>query len=311
MNPVGLSIVIPAHNVEETIERTVHSALGSSRRLLEVIVVNDGSSDQTAARIALIHDSRVSVVTRVHAGGPAVARNEGLDHARGEFVTFLDGDDLLLPGSLDQLIDAFSPRDVMSMGKFIAVNEDDIPLDIGTWSTFQLQPMVRRSRRWEPCALNSESILSRLVTPPPGAIVLRREVVIAVGAYRSDIARSEDLEFLVRVLGQGPAVLVDENVLRYRRTPTQRSQATRQRRWGRLRTLMVIMKSSPSPHELMARGRGIVSHHLERAELSRQTRQWWPALRSMGAVIFFWFWLVACSPPVLTRAVGNLRITRS
>ncbi len=311
MNRVGLSIVIPAHNVQETIEHTIHSALSSSHRPLEVIVVNDGSSDQTAARVALVHDPRVSVVTRAHAGGPAVARNEGADHAQGEFVTFLDGDDLIVPGTLDRLIDAFSPRDVVSMGKFIAVNEHDLALDIGTWSTFQLQPMVRRGRRWEPCALNSESILSRLVTPPPGASVLRREVVRAVGGYRCDIARSEDLEFLVRVLGQGSAVLVDENVLRYRRTPSQRSQATRQRRWGRFRTLMVIMESSPSPHELLARGRGIVSHHRERAQLSRQTRQWWPTLRSLGAVFFFWIWLVVCSPRVLARAVGNLRITRS
>lgn len=100
-----ISIIIPAYNVEKYIGPCIESALSQSFRDIEVIVVNDGSTDSTPVVIQEFarSDSRVRVVNREN-GGLSEARNTGLDIARGEWITFLDGDDMLLPGTLEILL---------------------------------------------------------------------------------------------------------------------------------------------------------------------------------------------------------------
>jgi len=90
-----VSVVIPAYNAEATIEHTVASVTAQTYRKLEVIVVDDGSLDRTAALVAKLaeRDSRIRLLRKANAG-PAAARNAGLEHARGDFVSPLDADDL-------------------------------------------------------------------------------------------------------------------------------------------------------------------------------------------------------------------------
>ncbi|WP_395698176.1 glycosyltransferase family 2 protein [Methylocella sp.] len=90
-----LSIVIPAYNVEAYIEDAVRSALGQTFRDLEVIVVDDGSTDRTPDVLSAIDDPRLRVV-RQENGGLSAARNTGIRSARGEFIGLLDGDDIWL-----------------------------------------------------------------------------------------------------------------------------------------------------------------------------------------------------------------------
>lgn len=104
--PGLLSVVVPAHDVE----RYIGAALDSLRRQryadLEIVVVDDGSTDGTA-RVAARRrrrDPRIRIVPRPN-GGPSAARNTGVDAARGEFLTFLDPDDLLSPGIYRTAID--------------------------------------------------------------------------------------------------------------------------------------------------------------------------------------------------------------
>ena len=91
-----ISIIIPAYDAEEYIGRCLESVLGQSYRTIEVIVVDDGSTDGTGAicREAAARDGRLRVVTQAN-GGPARARNAGLEQARGAWVMFVDADDEL------------------------------------------------------------------------------------------------------------------------------------------------------------------------------------------------------------------------
>lgn len=93
------SIVIPAYNVAATIRATVESALSQSFDSFEVIVVDDGSTDETPRILAGIDDPRLCVIRQANRG-LAGARNGGIAAARGRYVGFLDGDDLWAPGKL-------------------------------------------------------------------------------------------------------------------------------------------------------------------------------------------------------------------
>ena len=88
-----VSVIIPAFNAAATITAAVESALGQTLSDLEVIVVDDGSTDNTPALVSAMDDSRLRVLCEEH-GGAARARNRGLQAARGRFITFLDADDM-------------------------------------------------------------------------------------------------------------------------------------------------------------------------------------------------------------------------
>lgn len=94
-----VSIVVPAYNCAAYLAETLHSLRAQSEADIEIIVVDDGSTDATLriAQDQAAHDARVRVFTQRNSGTPAAARNRGLREARGEFVAFVDGDDLYHP----------------------------------------------------------------------------------------------------------------------------------------------------------------------------------------------------------------------
>jgi len=98
-----VSVIIPTYNCGAFVREAVESVLGQSHRDLEVVVVDDGSTDDTPVVLARIEDPRVTVIRSPHRGLSA-ARNEGLDRARGEYIAFLDADDRWLPSKLDRQV---------------------------------------------------------------------------------------------------------------------------------------------------------------------------------------------------------------
>jgi glycosyltransferase involved in cell wall biosynthesis len=262
-----LSVVVPARDAAHTLASAVGSVLDQEVDV-EVIIVDDASSDATAKVAAtLAQDRRVRVVHRVANGGPAVARNDGLRRSHGEFVLFLDADDRLTPGALVALSNEFEPDVVAVLGRFDAVDEAGEHLDIGTWAGSQLRPVVRRSGRYvdSPDGFTAEALLTRLVSPPPGGVLVRRASALAVGGYDSSCARSEDLDFLVRLSTRGRIVALERVVLVYTRQQRQRSAAVHRRQLGRQRTMLALVLRAPTRPEARARARGIVAHHLDRA----------------------------------------------
>ena len=96
-NDLLVSVVIPVHNGERFVADAIQSVLSQSYQPLEVIVVDDGSLDTTAEVVGEYPD--VGYVHQEHQG-VSVARNRGLEEAKGELITFLDHDDILLPDSI-------------------------------------------------------------------------------------------------------------------------------------------------------------------------------------------------------------------
>ncbi|MBI1854242.1 MAG: glycosyltransferase [Planctomycetes bacterium] len=107
-----VSVVIPTWNREQLVLRAVRSALAQTYRNIEVIVVDDGSTDGTfgALKEVASTDPRLLVVPSEHTGLPAAARNRGIDVARGRYVAFLDSDDEWLPGKLETQVAQIESR---------------------------------------------------------------------------------------------------------------------------------------------------------------------------------------------------------
>jgi len=102
-----ISVIVPAYNAAPYIGEAVRSVLAQTCPDLELIVVNDGSTDDTGDVVRSITDPRVLVIDRTN-GGVSAARNTGLDSARGSFISFLDADDAMEPSNLSEKLEALA-----------------------------------------------------------------------------------------------------------------------------------------------------------------------------------------------------------
>lgn len=123
-NPPLLSVIIPVYNAEAYLCRCLDSVLGQTLRDIEVIVVNDGSTDNSLqiCKNYAKHDSRIHLIDQANAG-PAAARNKGMQAARGEWLWFIDADDFIQPDAC-QVIAEHTPSaaDIILFGSNIYHN---------------------------------------------------------------------------------------------------------------------------------------------------------------------------------------------
>lgn len=113
-----LSIIIPAYNAEKYIKECIHSVLNQSYQDYEIIVIDDGSTDQTLDICKHIaeNDDRIIIQSQINSG-VSVARNKGIDAAKGDWITFIDADDMLQTGALNILHNnVFNVADIVVTG---------------------------------------------------------------------------------------------------------------------------------------------------------------------------------------------------
>lgn len=108
-----ISVIVPAYNAEKTIEKCLGSITFQNYKNLEIIVVNDGSKDSTEKIVhdLALKDTRIKLIS-VPNGGVSYARNNGLEHVTGDYVTFVDADDTIEPDMYEHLIGLFDKYDV-------------------------------------------------------------------------------------------------------------------------------------------------------------------------------------------------------
>lgn len=192
------SIVIPAFNAARTITSTVESALQQSLTSLEVVVVNDGSTDATAAIVGGMDDPRVRLVTQVNRGLPA-ARNAGIEASRGTYVAFLDSDDLFLPDFLQLGIDALRTRSRPGFAYTDAYVLDEASGRIRETSAMaQFDPPI-------PPPQDSADFLIALmrINFVYVSTIVPREVLRAVGGFNETLTSCEDYDLWLRILVHG------------------------------------------------------------------------------------------------------------
>lgn len=200
-----VSIVIPCRDAARWIAETVGSALGQPGVAVEVVVVDDGSTDGSAEVVERFGDPRVNVI-RQHPHGASRARNVGTRATRGEYVQYLDADDVLQPGALAARVAALE-----SKGADVAYS-DWVRYEVTPAGDFRDGETVARQLGPRP-----EIDLFTDAWWPPGALLYRRRIVDAIGAWREDLPVIQDARFLLDAALCGARfVHVQEVGLRYR-----------------------------------------------------------------------------------------------
>jgi glycosyltransferase involved in cell wall biosynthesis len=182
---MSVSVVIPAWNAAKTLGATIQSALGH-REIVDVIVVDDGSTDDTAA-IARAFGAPVRVES-IRNGGVSRARNLGFALATGHWVQFVDADDLLLPGTIERRLALGGDADVI-VTDWVEFEDDAELGDLGS--------LRRRSSDWATMGtVGAEVACATSFWAPPVAVLYRREIVERIGGFRSDLPVIQDARHL-------------------------------------------------------------------------------------------------------------------
>lgn len=199
-----MSVVIPTYGRAAYLAAALDSVFGQTRPPREVIVVDDGSPDDTGARLApLVREGRIRYMRQANAGMSA-ARNAGAALATSEYLFFLDDDDLLVPNALAWLVDAIErrPGDGFVYGDAVLFSgETPPPIEDAPAELVGADPTV---------FLLFNQIGS------PGQVLIRREAFEAVGRWRNQFTNAEDWDLWLKLLARYPASGARRPVLAYR-----------------------------------------------------------------------------------------------
>src|SRR5690606_11817597 len=213
-----VSVVIPAYDAQPFIAAAVASACAQTHRALEVLVVDDGSRDRTAAIVEALaaRDPRVRLLRRPHRG-VAAARNRAIEEARGEYIAPLDADDIWLPAKIERQLRALerAPAGTGLVYGWSADLDADGRLT-GGYCAHELPPHV-------PAALLFRNFIGCSSVP-----LIRRICFERAGAYQPAYAARgaqgcEDLDLYRRIARYYEFALVREFLVGYRQTPGRMS----------------------------------------------------------------------------------------
>jgi glycosyltransferase involved in cell wall biosynthesis len=205
-----VSVIVPCHNSAATVGAAVNSALSQSIENLELIVIDDGSSDATTECVekAAGGDPRLRLMSQANCG-VSFTRNRGVREARGRFVAFLDADDLWSADKLALHLDHLrsDPGVGVSFGRVQYLDPTGRPLA-------RVSPTTRRS-------LGPADLLTGNRTITTSNLVVRRELFAQAGGFDERMSFAEDLEWLTRVLctTNWSITGIDAIVVGYRTSP--------------------------------------------------------------------------------------------
>jgi glycosyltransferase involved in cell wall biosynthesis len=194
MSRPTVSTVIPTHNRSELLRRALASVAAQTRAPDEVIVVDDGSSDDTCEWLA--HEPGVTLLRQDNAGVSA-ARNRGIAAAAGEWIALLDSDDEWAPRKLERQLQAIADEP-----GYLLCHADEI------W--------IRNGRRVNPMRKHAKAgghIFTHclpLCAISPSAVVMHRQLLDAVGEFDESLPACEDYDMWLRVCSRYPVLYVDE-----------------------------------------------------------------------------------------------------
>lgn len=215
------SIVVPCFNAASTVRETLDSALAQGGDL-EVIAVDDGSRDDTL-EILRSYGPAIRILSGPNRGVSA-ARNWGLEEAVGDWVVFLDADDVLEPGAL--------------AARRAAAERAGADVVFSGWTQFAQAPDGRWrrgvSRFVDMAAIEADAqlVFAGEVLPPPGGILYRRSLAEAVGGFRPNLPVVQDVRFLFDCARAGARFAGIETVgVLYRVVPNSVSRRSVQAFW--------------------------------------------------------------------------------
>ncbi|HKP53259.1 MAG TPA: glycosyltransferase [Chloroflexia bacterium] len=198
-----VSVIIPAYNQGPMLAHAIESALAQTYPHVEIIVVNDGSTDPITRQTTQAYADRIKYIEREN-GGVAAARNTGLESATGELIAWLDQDDRWLPHKLQMEVDALQahPQVALAHSSYYLIDADGCRTGVARLP----------ERQWYalPDLLVEGSVCA-------SSVLVRRDVLAKVGPLDPSLAGSDDWDLWLRIAALGyPFLCLGEPLVEYR-----------------------------------------------------------------------------------------------
>lgn len=235
-----VSVVIPAYNSAKYLSAAIDSALSQTYPLVEVIVVDDGSTDESAA-ICEGYSDRIRYIYQANAGLSA-ARNRGIHASGGEYLWFLDADDRILPDAVATMAGALGrhPECAVAYGGYYQMDEDGARFG--------------QSALDQPSGRVFEQIIVGGIPMVVHVAVVRMAALAKSGLFDPMLPQLEDLDFWIRLSYYDDFVFVPEYVAEYRSTPGSMSRNRHEQRFASELLLMktaAFLKAKQEPVRLL------------------------------------------------------------
>lgn len=208
-----ISVILPTYNRAHTLSRALQSVFNQKPAPFEIVVVDDGSTDETAALVSKIAKTHPSLHYFHQSNqGPSAARNLGIRNSSGELIAFLDSDDEWLPGKLRAQLKFFEEN-----GSALICQTEEIWIRNGK----RVNPM-KKHKKYE--GFIFERCLP-LTLISPSAVMMRREFFDAVGLFDESLPACEDYDLWLRATARFPIGLIEKPyVVKYGGHADQRSR---------------------------------------------------------------------------------------
>jgi len=200
-----VSVVIPMHNAEHFVTAAIRSVLDPSFPEVEVLVIDDGSTDRSVAEATAIDDPRVTVIQIPPSGGPSRPRNVGIKRARAPFLSLLDSDDLLKPNKLASSVAALDncPSAGFAFGDFEKIDTDGNVYETSVmyaYPKFRALELTAIGEKWRlvPQSLLSYALLYENFIGTSG-VVIRTSLAKEIGGFDETLANSNDSDLWFRL----------------------------------------------------------------------------------------------------------------
>tara|TARA_R110000787_G_scaffold73084_1_gene162790 strand:- start:549 stop:1445 length:897 start_codon:yes stop_codon:yes gene_type:complete len=194
-----VTVVIPAYNAANYLGTAIDSALGQTYSNVEVVVVNDGSTDETAAVAAKYDDKRVKLISKPN-GGMSSARNAGLALANGEFIAFLDADDYWMPNKIAKQVTLLQENTDIGFCSTLTRVETPSGLFVNSWEC----PVMETS------TLHTIFANNAAIAGSASSVLARRQVQTKAGWFDEKLKGLEDTDMWMRYASHAEYLCIPE-----------------------------------------------------------------------------------------------------
>jgi len=264
-----VSVITATYNMGKYLPETIDAILAQDYPALDLVVVDDGSTDDTPEVLArYAGDDRVTVITQENQG-QTVAKNRGITAARGEIVGFCDADDVWLPGKLSRQVPCFAANDRIGVvyGNMIYVDGEGEPLPIAG-----LQGHSGR--------ITEQLLIDNFVAFP--TVMVRKSILEEMGGFDESLTMSIDYDLWLRISVKYHFLHLDEPLANYRIWEGQMSHKTGERLDNFFRLLDRFLAENPRAASPAAVRRGYAHAHVTRGHWHGTEGRKGQALRDFG-----------------------------
>ena len=273
-----VTIVIPTYNRLRLVQQAIASVVAQTYTNWELIIADDGSDDRTSETIIAMNDSRIKVVELAHSGNIAALRNMAVSKGKGEWLAFLDSDDIWMARKLEiQLFFLLQEKNRWSYGGYELMNDE-------------MQAIPAKAGKYRPISgWIIKDVLTTEASVNIGTLMVERTLFEEVGGFNisTELLYREDYELVIRLSLQSEALAVSELLMRVRE---HAGRATNAFGYGNDRTVAVyeyFIRTNPEKQLAKIAKRRLAGELAESAIVRIKKKEYLKAIKRLGKALIY------------------------